>query len=355
MSQGLTLDHLVALNDEIAALVRVGLPLERGLRQAGSGVPGRLSALLTGLGERMSQGASLPEALAAEKTRVPPIYRAVVEAGMRAGRLPAALESLAAFVRAYLDSRRTIGLALCYPLIVLTVAYGLFVLLVWFVVPRFLTTFATFRIPVPAALRALGRLGETVTYWSPSLPILLLVLLVLWAWTGSSASFRTGRAWTLLRCFPWMGELLRQFEAANFADLLGLLVEQGVPYPEALILASEATGDTRLIRLGRELSEAVARGDSPRTALALGHARALPPLLRWMLATGQQQSALASSLHALAAIYRSRAEHQADKIRVFLPIVLLLVIGLSACLAFALSLFVPFAALLKDLALPLNA
>jgi general secretion pathway protein F len=353
MSQGLTFDHLVALNDEIAALVRVGLPLERGLRQAGSGVPGRLSGLLTGLGERMSRGMSLPEALAAEKTRVPPIYRAVVEAGLRAGRLPAALESLAAFVRAYLDSRRTIGLALCYPLIVLTVAYGLFVLLVSFVVPRFLATFATFRIPVPAALRALGRLGETVAYWSPALPILLLVLLILWAWTGSSASFRTGRAWALLRCFPWMGALLRQFEAANFADLLGLLVEQGVPYPEALVLASEATGDTRLIRLCRALSEAVARGDSPRTAL--GHARALPPLLRWMLATGPQQGALASSLHALAAIYRSRAEHQADKIRVFLPIVLLLVLGFSACLAFALSLFVPFATLLKDLALPLNA
>ena len=134
----MSLDHLIALNDEIAALVRTGLPLERGLREVGGDFRGRLSRAMTDLAERMSRGESLPEALTAEGKRLPRIYRAVVEAGLRAGRLAAALEGLAGFVRAYLDSRRAIGLALCYPLMVLTLAYGLFVLLVVQVVSRFL-------------------------------------------------------------------------------------------------------------------------------------------------------------------------------------------------------------------------
>jgi len=304
---------------------------------------------MTVLAERMSQGESLPEALAAERERLPRIYRAVVEAGLRAGRLATALEGLTGFLRAYLDSRQAIGLALCYPLMVLVLAYGLFVLLVVQVVPRFLATFETFRIPIPAALLGLGRLNETIVYWGALLPVLLVAGIAFWGWSGTSAGFRPGRAWALVRVFPWMGRLLRHYEAANFADLLGLLVEHGVPYPEALGLAAEASGDRSLIRLGRELAAAVERGDPP--AVATGADGALSPLLRWLLATGPQQVALAGSLRGLAAIYRKQAEHQAEKIRVFLPIVLLVVIGLSATLLFGLCLFLPFTSLLEGLAI----
>ena len=38
----ITLDQLIALNDEIAALVRAGVPLDRGLRSLGEDLPGRL-------------------------------------------------------------------------------------------------------------------------------------------------------------------------------------------------------------------------------------------------------------------------------------------------------------------------
>jgi type II secretory pathway component PulF len=346
----MTLDQLIALNDEIAALVRSGLPLERGLREVGEDLPGRLGGTMTVLAGRMSRGASLAEALEAEGQRLPRIYRAVVEAGLRAGRLSAALEGLAGFVRAYHESRRAIGLALTYPLIVLTLSYVLFMLLVSLLSRGFLGAFATFRIPIPATLHLLGWLGATVGYWGPLLPALLLVALACWAWTGTSAGFRPGRSWTLLGVFPWMRSLLRLYEAANFADLLGLLVEHGVAYPEALGLAAEATGDPSVIRVGRTLAAAVERGDPPGGAL--GDSRALPPLLCWLLATGRQQVALADSLHTLAAIYRKRAEYQAEKIRVFLPIVLLLSIGLSATLIFGLTLFIPFTTLLKSVAIP---
>jgi general secretion pathway protein F len=346
----LTLDHLIALNDEIAALIRSGLPLERGLREAGGDFRGRLGRVMTVLAQRMSQGENLPEALTAERERLPRIYRAVVEAGLRSGRLATALESLTGFVRAYLDSRRAIGLALCYPLMVLVLAYGLFVLLVVQVVPRFLGAFETFRIPVPAALLELGRLGESVVYWGALLPVLLLVGMALWGWTGTSAGFRPGRARSLLRIFPWMDKLQRNYEAANFADLLGLLIEHGVPYPEALGLAAEATGDRAIVRLGRELAAAVERGDAP--SAPSGSSRTLPPLLLWALSTGQQQVALATSLHSLATIYRKQADHQAEGFRVFLPIVFLVGIGLSATLLFGLALFLPLTTLLEQLSIP---
>jgi hypothetical protein len=75
----------------------------------------------------MSEGSSLSQALEAEGSRFPRIYRAVVDAGLHAGRLPAALEGLTAYVQSYLDARQTIGTALSYPLMVFVLAYGVFV------------------------------------------------------------------------------------------------------------------------------------------------------------------------------------------------------------------------------------
>src|SRR5580700_6763977 len=86
----IALDQLLALNEEIAALVRAGVPLDRGLLEAGRDVRGRLGRIAAVLGQRLGRGESLVDALDAERQSIPPLYRAVVEAGMRAGRLPVA-------------------------------------------------------------------------------------------------------------------------------------------------------------------------------------------------------------------------------------------------------------------------
>ena len=82
----ISIDELGALNEEIAALARAGVPLERGLLRAGSDLSGSLKKITQALGSRLSRGESLPRALEAEKAAIPPLYRAVVEAGRgRAG------------------------------------------------------------------------------------------------------------------------------------------------------------------------------------------------------------------------------------------------------------------------------
>ena len=40
-----------------------------------------------------------------------------------------------------------------------------------------------------------------------------------------------------------MRSILANYETANFSELLGLLLEHQVPYPAALVLAAESTGN----------------------------------------------------------------------------------------------------------------
>jgi general secretion pathway protein F len=346
-----SLDELIALNEELVALTRAGMPLERGLVETGPDLPGRLRTITAELGQRLGQGESLPQALGSLRADVPPVYRAVVEAGLRAGKLPMALEGLTTYARGFAEGRQAIGLALWYPLIVLTVAYALFVFIVTTVIPRFLGLFQSLGVPAHAWLSALEWLGASARYWGPAVPVALAVFLVGWFASRRAFSLQRGKSvGGFLRWFPWMGSMMARFEAASFADLLSLLVEHRVPYPEALVLAGDASGDPALARSCRELSAALANGQSPSAALA--GPSAFPPLLRWLIVTGPQQVDLAVALRQMAERYRAEARHQGEKIRVLLPTILLFGVGAGATLLYALAVFLPLSTLWEGLANP---
>jgi general secretion pathway protein F len=344
----ISLDQLVALNDEIAALVRAGVPLERGLLDVVGDLPGRLGTIARALGARMGRGESLTQALEAEGDTIPPTYRAVVEAGIRSGRLTAALEGLAQYARGYLEMRRVIGLALLYPLIVLAMAYALLLIFVLKVAPRFVAAFESLHLPVQGALVALSKMGDTVYYWGWIVPALLIGLAFAWWLSGLASRFGAGLGGPIARV-PWMRSMLASARASGFAELLALLLEHRVPLPAAIELAGDATGDPALRNDAHRVAASVRRGE-PLGEVLRGSG-AIPPLLRWLMATGESQGSLAAALHHAATSYRHRALHQADLARVFLPTILLFVIGATATLIYGLSLFLPLSAMLRELAI----
>jgi general secretion pathway protein F len=344
-SGALALEQWIALNDEIAAMVRAGLPLEPCLMGVGYG---RLAVVGRSIAGRLEQGAGLDEALSAESAHVPPIYEAVVRAGVRAGRLSSALEGLAVYARNFVELRRLLGLALIYPIMVVMLAYALFLGFLLYVLPPFLATFDAFRFSAQPALGLLEWLRRTAPYWAPVFPGLLVLAVLWWLWTGRARAFpRLGHS-TPLGWIPGVRGLLRQVAAANFAELLALLVEHQTPLPEAVDLAARATGDRRLTRAALALADDLRQGQSmPR---ARDVPAGVPGLLRWLLAYGNRQGHLAPALRNAAEMYHRRARLRAELIRTFLPTVAMLLVGASVTALYALTLFVPFSVLLRQFA-----
>lgn len=345
----ITIDQLVALNDEIAALSRSGMPLERGLMQIGSDLPGRLGDITRELSGKMTDGASLSEALRDSSARLPKVYRAVVDAGLRAGNLPVALEGLSTFARNYAEARRSIGLALLYPMIVLALAYVLFVFIVTVVMPRFALAFLSLGLDIHPVLGFLEHLGATSRYWGPILPAAGIVAVFVWLTSGSVSSLDGNRSLHLVSRLPWLGLMLRGYEAASFSDLLALLIEHDVPFPDAIELAGDGSGDAAVARVSRELAASIRRGDPSGERLKLS--APFPPLLQWLLATAPlQKDNLVRALRQMSQRYRGQASYQAEKLRIFLPIILLLGIGATATLLYTLALFLPMTSLWTSLA-----
>ncbi|MGQ0635712.1 MAG: type II secretion system F family protein [Planctomycetaceae bacterium] len=338
-----SLEQLVAFNDEIAALVRAGVPLELGLKELGRDAVGALGEISASLASRMSAGTSLVEALEAEERRMPTEYRAVIEAGARAGRLPAALEAVSNFARELVELRRQIGMALLYPLIVCLLAYGLFVVFIVDLTERFRDTYETFRLPLHGMLGALVWMVHRLAWWWWVPPAALAALIVWWVLTGR-AGMLSGQG--VARGLGWVPGV-RYFRYAHFAELLALLAEHEVPLSDALRLSSDATGDQPLRLAARELAAVVERGGtvSDRDYRAFG----LPPFLHWTLSHAGRGGQAARLLSHAAAVYRRRGANAMGWFKVLFPLLVALPLAFAVTLLYALTLFVPLATFWKDL------
>ena len=343
----MTLNDLLALNEEIAALVRAGVPLEQGLASLGADMPGQLGSTAAALAARTARGESLEQALADQAVALSPAYQAVVQAGLRAGRLPAALEAVAASAQRTAETQRAAIVAVAYPLLVFALVWLGLAVFARNLAPTLLSSFHAFNVPGQGVFKVLAWFGHSAWLWGPAMPLLLAVLLFLW-WHACTraAALHSRRVDRLFGWLPWMGHVLQFSRSATFLEILALLVENRTPLDEAVTLAAAACGDPQTVRAARQLSESLRRGQTQ----PLPGDPAFPPLVNWLLLAAGREGALLPALQHSAATYHRRARNQFDLVRVLLPAFLTVAVAGTITAAYALVLFIPYTMMLNSLA-----
>lgn len=342
------LDALVALNDEMAALVRAGVPLDQGLTQLARDLPGRMGGVAKQLGDRLAAGETLEQVLGGDEAMFPPVWRAVVAAGVRSGHLAAALEGLSQTGRRISELRRAVGLALIYPLVVTAIAYGLFLLTLLKLAPLMAGAIQDMTRKTDPLLAAMVWLGETAPSWAVWPPLIAVVVLAVgWHRSGRAAWNRSrgvarGTRWAGV-LWPSLRGLVCDGRSATFAEVLSLLVRQQIPLDECLVLAADASGDPGLRTDAQQLADRLRAGGNPaETSTRLS---AIPPLVGWLLSARGPLPALSQTLSLTADVYRQRAQRTVTWAVVYLPIVLSVLVGGTATLIQALAVFLPLSRL----------
>jgi type II secretory pathway component PulF len=334
------LEDLIALNQEIAALVKAGVPLEFGLRGLAGLKTSRLAQLSDRLADRLASGRSLPDAMAEEGPVISPIYTAVMEAGLASGKLPQALESSAASGKVLLDVRKRVCLALVYPVLCLIFAYLLFCLFVTVVASHLIGILSLY--PQSWPVHLVRVLHQNQRYFTQVIPVSLLVFV------AATFVLRKGPnegLWRWITSFRWL--IGPSLNWAQFTELLALQVEQDCPLARAFVFAADATDDRCWQREARLVSEDLIRGTT--LAVALGQANSMPPLVRWMLASGESQGTLALTLRQLSEIYRRRTLRRVAILKTWLPVAITICFTGGIGLIYGLAFFLPLRAFLEGL------
>lgn len=346
----LELDELIALNEEMISLVQAGIPLELGLREMGNELPDRLGKISTKLADKMERGSSLAEAMESEGSRLPKVYRVIVEAGLKSGKLTVALEEMSNYAWELFHLRRQIGKAMVYPLIVFSLAYGMFLVFLFEMLTRFNEAYEVFRMGQSEPLRLLNSMQSTIMYWGLIPPVLLFLFILLWMRTGSSQLLNFKGTSRLIGWIPGVQKIANYYRYGNFSELMSLLIQQEIPFADSIVLAAEATGDDQLVESAKLMAE---RHNSSRVETTDStRAYGWPPLLTWLLTTKEHQGELSLALKNAADMYRRKAASYTRWFRVLFPVFTGTIIGGGAVLCYSLVLFLPFSDMLKQLANP---
>jgi type II secretory pathway component PulF len=329
-----TLDRVLELNKELAALSAAGLTLELGA--PGTSVEAVLDRASSSLALRTSRGQSLADALQ-DNDDLPGIYRHALQSGMQSDDLTSVLDCVSRKSIAEDELRRTFGQSFVQPLILLALAYAGFILLCLRFAPPMEGIYDQLRQEPNAGIAMLRAARLWMPVWVPLVPVLMLAAVVFW---------RRGVGSTRL-CIPCAGRYAATIAHANFAEQLANLLKRDVPLEEALELASGVTGDDSLVAASAELAAAHHHGerlvsDDPRL-------RGLPPLLRWALTGDLGDQSLSEILRFAAQTYRQSADRQAAVWRLALPTLIGALVGGVIVFAYGLSMFGSLIGLWRDL------
>ncbi len=336
-----TLEELIALNDEIQMLSRAGVPLESGLVSVARDAGGRFRRLGATIAERLAAGVTWEHIVREHADVIPPVYGAVVEAGLRTGHLPIAIENLTSSLRRLTELRRSYRLALFYPLLLLVVAYGFLVAEVVLLWPFLVEMYADMGLLNERVHHFLLSMIAQVRVWAP-IPLVALAALV-----SARSALGILRRRTRLGAGLALRGVARMGRLAVFTELLALLVAQQTPLDRSLELAGQASGDQGLADDADRLAQAVRAGVREVPPVAR---RGLPPLLWAILLTEQDGRRLTQVLRREATATARRARVIANRWAVRFPLMLAIVFGGLTALGFGLIVLGPWYWLLFHLA-----
>ncbi len=260
-------NDVARLSDQIAGVTRSGLPLGPGLRALGEEMPrGRFRDSLERLADAIDRGTPLDTAIKDQKDRIPPHLRGLVEGGLRTGKLGDVLGRFSTYASISTDLKRGLWLGLAYPLLTLTVALTLFLLIDVFMVAQFENIFRDFGVPLPLMTVFMVETSHAIRAGWPFFATLLVIIGV--AWFILRFVVKREKRNSLIGRLPIIGPLWRFSAWAEFCHLLALLLESELPMPEALRLTGRGVQNTDIDLACRAMAEDVEQGMSLSNAMA---------------------------------------------------------------------------------------
>jgi type IV pilus assembly protein PilC len=257
--RSIRMKEFLLFNQELAALIKAGLPIIAGLDIL---LERRKNAVfrkaLSDVRDKVRGGASLSEAFDAQGGMFPKIYSSTLASGERSGEVATVLQRYIAYQKTMMALRRKVVSALIYPAILLMLAFGVILILLTWVIPRFTEFYTDFGAELPLITRLLVSCSLLLT---EKLPYLVVVLvgggLAFTSWSRTDAG-RLQLDRMKVRV-PIIGSIWRRFAVSRFMRTLGTLVAGGMPVVAALGISARAVGnrdfEARLLDVERKVRE----------------------------------------------------------------------------------------------------
>jgi type IV pilus assembly protein PilC len=317
---------IILFTRQIATFVGAGVPMSRALATIAEETSSPLfKRVILRILDDLERGQNLSEALVKHPTVFPALYIDLVRVAELTGNLEGTLTELAGYLRRDLSTVRRVQAAMIYPAVILVVAVGVVIVLVFFALPAFVRIFAEFRVQLPLPTRILLGIVAFIRDWAIEIGASMLAITA-----GVVVALRTDRGRyakdQLAVRAPILGPIVVSAVLNRFARTLAMVLKAGVPLGQTFEAVIASTGNRVFQRGLNTVKEQMTSGEG--FAGPLIRTRLFPPMLTQMVRVGEETGTLDTYLEQAAEFYEEELEFRIRAMTALIEPVMVVVVAL---------------------------
>ncbi|MBN2071080.1 MAG: type II secretion system F family protein [Candidatus Krumholzibacteriota bacterium] len=278
----------------MATCLAAGIPVSSALLdlENDSG-KGHLKNMIAGIRREINSGAQVDEALTKYPEVFSETYIAIVTAGQSTGDLAQAFSNLVDHLEWLDDLHGKSKQALVYPALMIAGIIGLFMLMLFYVLPRFMDMFKFQDSQLPAVTLFVMGAFDWFTVWWPAILAASAAMIVGYFTLRKSVKGRYLIDDFMLR-LPVVGGFVHKLALARFSRYFSLLFAAGTSLLNVLELLIKVVGNNVLAVELKDIRDRVMTGETLTSSFS--QAPHFPPMIQRLVAVGEKTGQLDNSL-----------------------------------------------------------
>jgi type IV pilus assembly protein PilC len=309
-------------------MLKAGLPISRALivleRQTRN--PG-LKKIISHVREEISKGKTLSEAMSYYPKIFSSLFVSVVKAGEESGGLVNSLYMVAnQLERNYYIKKKVKG-AMLYPAVIMTLIVIVGAIMLIYVVPKILSSFAEMNVTLPASTRFLIWLSSMMQ--KHYLLLLLVIIIMLF---GFRMAFRMQAFRYFFDRFiisvPIIGEMVKEMNSARTARTLSSLLSAGVDVVSSLDITSDVLQNSAYKAVLQKAKENIKKG-GPMSESFAKNERLYPSFFTEMMSAGEETGNMSGMLAEVGTFYENEIDQKTKDFSSIIEPVIMIFMGLA--------------------------
>ncbi len=316
---------LAIFTRQFSVMIDAGLPLVQCLEILGAQQQDKgFQKIIEAVRGDVEQGATLQAAMAKHPKAFNDLYVNMVGAGEAGGILDIILQRLSIYIEKAVKLTSKVKGAMTYPIVVLTLAAVVVVVIMVKVIPVFSAMYEGMGSSLPFPTIVCIAMSNVLIHYFWIVGIVVAAIVI-----GLKQYYKTTAGHlqidTIFLKIPVLGDILRKTAVARFCRTLGTLTSSGVPILEGMDITARTSGNMVIQNAILRCKSAVEQGRNIATPLA--ETKVFPPMVVQMVGVGEATGALDAMLNKVADFYEDEVDNAVSALTSLMEPLIIAILG----------------------------